>query len=258
MKREIWKDIPGYEGLYRVSSLGRVFSVRKNECMTFYNHHGYKRLKLYKDGDCRDWAVHRLVAIAFIPNPNNLPYINHKDLNRANNCVDNLEWCTNWYNQNYSCTKPVAQFTTTGELVAIYLSAVIASKYTGVDDSSIGCIVCGIKGRTAGGFIWKFAKKGVRVDVNNPAYFTGLPYVSHEKDQRKPIRKYDVHGNLLREYMSVTEAALDSRCHQGAVSNACCGRAKTSGGFLWCYADDTERIKEIESLRAQDSSPKLF
>ena len=104
---EIWKDIKGYEGKYKVSNLGNVKSL--NYCNTNTSKilsgaimpNGYKKICLYKNGKQKNFLVHRLVADAFIPNPNNLPQINHKDENRANNNVSNLEWCTAKYNSNY-------------------------------------------------------------------------------------------------------------------------------------------------------------
>ena len=108
---EIWKDITGYEELYQISNYGRVRSLDRYDSMgrfkegimlkTYDNGNGYKKITLYKNGLCKTFSVHRLVAIAFIPNDNNLPQINHKDENPSNNHVDNLEWCTNEYNSNY-------------------------------------------------------------------------------------------------------------------------------------------------------------
>lgn len=105
---EIWKPI-GYEG-YEVSNLGRVKSYKydkiNGKIMNPYkNTKGYLQIDLQLDGRKREnrvhLSVHRLVAIAFIPNPDNLPQVNHKDEDKTNNCVDNLEWCTNDYNAHY-------------------------------------------------------------------------------------------------------------------------------------------------------------
>ena len=100
---EIWKDIPGYEGLYQVSNLGNVKSLfryrRKLSIQTQPN--GYKAVVLYKNGNKKFKLVHRLVAEAFIPNPYKKPAVNHLDENRGNNVVSNLEWVTNKENQNY-------------------------------------------------------------------------------------------------------------------------------------------------------------
>ena len=124
---EIWKDIVGYEGLYQVSNCGRVKSLsrymnnknggksllKERILKSAYTKKGYLRVGLCKYSKTKPFSVHRLVAQAFIPNPNNLPQVNHKDENKENNFVyinedgtadlekSNLEWCTNEYNSNY-------------------------------------------------------------------------------------------------------------------------------------------------------------
>lgn len=102
---EIWKTIEEYPN-YSISSLGRVKRTKPNGCNIILrpidDGKGYKRIHLFKDGKSKLCLIHRLVAQAFIPNPNNLPYINHKDENSSNNRVDNLEWCTAQYNSEYS------------------------------------------------------------------------------------------------------------------------------------------------------------
>ena len=119
---EEWRTIKDYEGLYEISNMGRVKSLPKcaftsNPYFTGYRHTkekilkggttklGYKTVTLRKNGKGKFIYIHRLVAEAFIPNPNDLPEVNHKDENPANNCVDNLEWCTHIYNGNYGTVK---------------------------------------------------------------------------------------------------------------------------------------------------------
>ena len=104
---EIWKDIKDYEGLYQVSNLGRVKSLNynhtgKEKILKLHDTHGYYRAYLCNKGKQFKIFVHRLVAQAFIPNPNNLPQVNHKDFNRKNNCSKNLEWITLKENVQYS------------------------------------------------------------------------------------------------------------------------------------------------------------
>lgn len=92
---EEWRDVPNYKGYYKVSSFGRVFSVRANKIMNLQNEHcGYLQLQFQVHNAMKHWKVHRLVALAFIPNPENKKCINHKDGNKKNNHVSNLEWCT--------------------------------------------------------------------------------------------------------------------------------------------------------------------
>ena len=106
---EIWKDIVGYEGLYQISNLGRVkrFLKTNERIISGEEVFGYIQVALYKKGKRKMVRVHKLVAEMFIPNPNGYTSINHKDWNRKNNIVDNLEWCTQTYNnQNRSnCLK---------------------------------------------------------------------------------------------------------------------------------------------------------
>lgn len=120
---EIWKNIEGYEGRYEVSNEGRVRSLYDNRgrvreepkiliplVIGHKPNNVYHAVNLYKNKKCKQHSVHRLVAIAFLPNPNNLPLINHKDEDTFNNCKDNLEWCTNQYNQEYSLSKKIYRF----------------------------------------------------------------------------------------------------------------------------------------------------
>ena len=109
--KEEWRYIKEYEGLYQVSSLGRVKSLNyrnsnKEKILKLnLNKSGYLHICLSKNGKVKAFNVHRLVAQAFIPNPNNYPIINHKDEDKSNNCVNNLEWCTYGYNSNYGTCK---------------------------------------------------------------------------------------------------------------------------------------------------------
>ena len=110
---EIWKDIVGYEGLYQVSNLGNVkrlkgykgrgkgYIVEEHLIKPSINSHGYQNVVLCKNGKTKTFSMHRLVAIAFLDNSDNLPEVNHKDEDKTNNCVDNLEWCDRVYNNNY-------------------------------------------------------------------------------------------------------------------------------------------------------------
>jgi hypothetical protein len=168
---EIWKNISGYEGLYQVSNFGRVKSFckwKRASCPDEYilkdsiNNRGYHQVMLYKNTVKKKFLVHRLVAEAFIPNPENLPHINHIDENTGNNSVENLEWCTPQYNNCYGTARframitqgiPVQQRLINGQLLATYTTTTIAQEITGISRKEIAACIRGDL-KTAGGFVW--------------------------------------------------------------------------------------------------------
>lgn len=168
--QEIWKDIKNYEGLYKISNFGNVKSLPrkrtiKNERLLNYtiNNKGYKVITLCKNSKPKMFLIHRLVAMAFIPNLNNKPFVNHKDSNPLNNCASNLEWCTqkenlkySWdYGNNYKyrknieentkirieryknnierCSKKVFQYTLSGKYLMEYNSITEASQKNNIN-----------------------------------------------------------------------------------------------------------------------------
>lgn len=164
--QEIWKDIPGYEGFYQVSNTGKVKSFQKGKPLFLKTSltKGYVTVNLFQNKKIKKCLVHRLVALAFIPNPNNYREINHKDENKLNNCVDNLEWCTRSYNMAYG-TARLRQGISNGNSIkqcivgdieiARYCSAEIASQLLNIDASSIIACCKGKRGE-AGGYFWKY------------------------------------------------------------------------------------------------------
>ena len=147
--KEIWKDIKGYEGLYQVSNFGRVKSSTKILANRL-SKRGYYIVTLYKNAKGVTKTVHRLVAQAFIPNPDNLPQVNHKDENKLNNRVDNLEWCTAKYNINYSSAKPILCV----ETGVVYHSLTEVSEKYNIQLALLSR-VCNKDNYRAGGFHWK-------------------------------------------------------------------------------------------------------
>lgn len=175
---EIWKDIKGYKGYYQVSSSGRVKSLSRYRPAYINNNNkillkekilkptiytsGYEYVSLSKNGERKNYMVHRLVAETFLDNPDNLSCVNHKDENKLNNNVDNLEWCNAKYNINYGegakirmkkikskLSKPVHCIDTD----EIYESAIEAERQTGIQHISE---VCSGKRESAGGMWWEY------------------------------------------------------------------------------------------------------
>ena len=166
MKKEYWKPVVGYEGHYQVSNFGSVKSIKFGKEIILKQHinkGGYYYVCLLKNGKHKNYYVHRLVAQAFIPNPYKLPQVNHKDENKTNNNVDNLEWCTNEYNHNYgtinerisqSQSKPVLQYDLNGNLIKEWKSINECGR-NGFNQGDI-CKCCNGKRKTAKGFIWVY------------------------------------------------------------------------------------------------------
>ena len=180
---EIWKDIPGYEGIYMISNLGRVKSMPKtvyvgaHKAKLNFDEYimrqkvrktGYCLISLTTNGIVKDFYVHRLVASAFLDNPNNYEYINHKDRNPSNNCVDNLEWCTPQYNARYMDAhllsaskrcKPIIQKTLDGIFVKRWKSAAEAGLSFKPKNAhkNIHEALSNPKRKMAYNFIWEYA-----------------------------------------------------------------------------------------------------
>ena len=175
---EEWRDIAGYEGLYMVSNLGRVKSLNYNRTgqertlKVAKNRYGYLYVNLSNGGISKNYTIHRLVAVTFLPNPENYNEINHKDENKENNCVQNLEWCSRKFNCNFGTrnkrasekkrndpkrSKPVLAISKESGLIIEYPSIMEAERVTGV---SCGHIVLCCKGnrKSAGGYIWQYAE----------------------------------------------------------------------------------------------------
>lgn len=193
---EIWKDIIGYEGLYQVSNMGRVKSLERNDYCCHHrtekilkernrNKKGYKMVALYK-GNKKEFSIHRLVAQAFIPNPENKPCIDHIDTNPSNNRVENLRWVTAKENQNNPLTikkqrlanignknpmygkcsklnhksKPILQFTLDGKLVRKWDSAMDVKRELGFNQRNISSCCRGER-KTANNYKWHYHYKGI-------------------------------------------------------------------------------------------------
>lgn len=191
--KEIWKDIKDYEGLYQISNLGRLKALEK----TIWNGQGYlyfpekiRKLNPDKDGylnitlsnkgEAKTFKIHRLVAEAFLPNSDDLPEVNHKDGDKTNNNVSNLEWCTRKENQRHAFriglinqngernpmygrlgadnpnSIPIYQLNKyTGDIIREYDSLASAGRDLGVNTGKI-CLVCQGKRDSAYGYKWKY------------------------------------------------------------------------------------------------------
>lgn len=174
---EVWKDISNYVGIYMISNLGRIESLERK----VKNRNGYRVVKrqiinstkrkdgyhivtLWKNNNKKSFLLHRLVAQAFIPNPNNLPAVNHIDENPSNNCADNLEWCDDEYNNNYGNHKfrsaatqsqKVNQYDLAGNFIKTWNSMKEIERVLKINHSCISAC-CKGKQKYSNGYIWKY------------------------------------------------------------------------------------------------------
>lgn len=172
--KEIFKPIKNYDN-YFISNYG-VVKNKKGKTIKAFNSNGYERVGLYRNGEQRFYRIHRLVAEAFVPNPKNLPFVNHKNEKRNDNYFKNLEWCDCQYNLNYGecqkkkgntlsivlrnrkdLSKIVYQYDLNNKFLNKFPSIQEASRKTGINYSLIGRC-CNGYAKVARGYIWKFEK----------------------------------------------------------------------------------------------------
>ena len=180
-EKEIWKDIEGFEGMYQVSNMNRVKSLERTVrngrgyrtvperiLKPEKNRYGYLQVNLWKDGKMKMYLVHRLVASAFLENPMGYTEINHKDEDKTNNVVSNLEWCSRSYNNTYNdrakkagkkvaekLSKPVIAIDKRTGLILEFVSSREAEREIGINQGNIvSC--CKGKLNSCGGFYWMY------------------------------------------------------------------------------------------------------
>ena len=238
-----WKPI--YDGLYLLSDEGKVFSARSGKLIrTSFTKEGYERVEINIGGVPYRHFVHRLVAENFIPNPDNLPVVNHKDENPANNCVDNLEWCTQKYNINYgTCierrvahteyksggdnvrAKKVYRFDLNGNFISEYDSVAEAADATGLNRKSISKACTGGLKKYAE-CVWSYNKQFSYDDHR------------HYENRNGTVCMYDLSGNLIKEYNSPDEMRADGLDPRN-VNRVCRGERKTYNNFIFTRKADT-------------------
>lgn len=245
---EEWKDIKGFEGLYQVSTSGQVRSLDRvvtNGSVSYKklgriisssnNGTGYLFINLSKNGKHKRVYIHRLVADAFLNNPYNYPQVNHKDENKANNCVSNLEWCDSKYNNNYgtrlkrlskSRGKVVAQYTLSGSLVRCFDSINQAALSVNRTPSNIReCIKGNVL--SSGGYMWKLVQGDVRKNIDKCILI------------HKHIKQYTIAGEFVQEYKSASEAERITGIKKQQICKVCNKAPKyhTAGGFIWKFKE---------------------
>lgn len=239
MNEEIWRDVLNFEGYYQVSNLGRVRSVdrfvnykkgfnskalKKGRLLSpKISNKGYLHLTLMKEGKNYYKSVHRLVAEAFIPNPNNLPYINHINENKIDDRVENLEWCTPKHNVEvyHESRIKIYQYDLKGNFIKTWNSITKAAKSVNGDKTGIGHC-CHNELKTYMGYIWTIKPLTIqnledRIKNNNIT----------------SVKQFDLSGNFIKAYSSMTEAGKAVGCNPSAISMACSGLRNVIKGYKW-------------------------
>lgn len=258
---EVWRPVVGWEGLYEVSSHGRVRSVEcdtiryRNGKPTPYHKrqqlrkqkstaNGYMLVVLHRDSVEKTCLVHRLVAEAFIPNPDNLPEINHKDQDKKNNQTDNLEWCTRKYNMNYgdaherqrdAVSHPIEQLTMDGQHVAYFRSVKELERLSGgrYYERDIRRVAQSKTTRHSSvyGFRWRFVEK-----TDNLTYCTE-PFEPKNIKSNRRLEQLTMDGRHVAYYKSATEAAKEVGCPFSCIYQATKRISRSSHGYRWRFVD---------------------
>lgn len=220
-EKEEWKDCLGYETLYQVNKKGDIRSCHNGKwhiLSASISKRGYRHFLFHKDGKRKNVRGCRLVAEAYIPNPDNLPFVNHKDENPANDCVENLEWCTCEYNNNYgtarqrssinhSKNRPVCMFNVDGTFIREFYNINNAAKFV---DGAHTCILrcCNNKGFCYKGYIWRYKEDADSV----------MDAVALYKNSKTTNRKIEVYLNgEVKVFNSMSEAARELEISRDAL-----------------------------------------
>lgn len=252
---EKWRPIEGYEGLYEVSDWGRVKSLEKVDSLghlrkekilkSIKNNKGYIKVNLCKDGERKNCTVHRLVAQAFIPNPDNLPCVNHKDEVKTNNHVGNLEFCSHQYNSTYGTaiqrrvektingklSKSVYQYTLDGEFVREWESVSEIQRQLGYFQTAISACCAG-KCKTSYDYIWSFTP------LDEVSYQERIVDKRQNNKLSKTVLQYTLDGIFIAEYPSVNEVERQLGFDCSTISKVCRGIKNTHKNFVWKYAEE--------------------
>ena len=233
----MWKKFiyEGQETDYSVSTEGEVRKDTTNYILSQSSQQDYKFVGLIINGKQKRMRVHRMVALAFIDNPDNKPYVNHINGNRSDNNVENLEWVTPSENTQHAVdtglfksgrARAVVQYNLNGEQMATFESASEAARQTGGSQSKI-CSCCKRQRKTANDYQWRYYDDIQDVQKIEKKFITG-----------KKVAQCDEEGNILKIYPSFKEAARAVNGTSSAISRVCSGTNIRHKGYKWKLVEE--------------------
>ena len=242
--KEYWKNIPGWENEYMVSSKGQVKSLEREviDCngkmwtlperirKQYKQPNGYMEVTLSKNNHQHRYSVHSLVMKAFVGERPEGMDIDHKDSNRANNELVNLRYVTrkdNVNNPNSSIIKTVLQYSLEGEYIRSWVSVADVERVLGYDSSSIAKC-CKNKLKTANGYQWQYLNSDGSYPTVNAVTITG--------GRKKPISQYTLQDELIRNWKSTMEINKQLGYDNSAITKCCKRKQITAYGYIWKYA----------------------
>lgn len=253
--KEEWRPVVGYEGIYEVSEYGDIASLNYNKTgvrsirKPKITKDGYLEIALCRDSKMKHVRVHRVVAMAFIPNPNNLPQINHKDENKLNNHVENLEWCNLKYNVNYGTaierrskkiSIPVVQMSLDGDIISEYESVSEAAKQVGLSTGDI-VNVCNGKHVSAHGYKWRYKddclfRKAQIHRKNIVDRYTSNGIIC-SIDNIKPVLQYTLDGVFIEEHSNIRAAERKTGVRHDSIWQCCHNKVNKTHGYIFKFKE---------------------
>ena len=237
---EIWKDIEGYKGLYQISNYGNVKSLNYNktgkERILKPKKNIYLQIMLHQNAKVKYFYIHRLVATAFILNPKNYPCVNHKDENKQNNHVDNLEWCTYQYNNTYGTKPERLSKASKGRIFSEEAKQKMskARKGKNLSEEAKQKISEAHKGKP------KSEEHKRKMSEVRKGKFKGEnhPMFGKISPKRIPILQFTKDMVYVREFDSAKSASIELNIDNSAITACCKGKLKTAYGYKWVYKSD--------------------
>ena len=250
--KEVWKDVHGFEEAYQVSNFGRIKRKERTDSNnrthkerimspSMYSN-GYMNVELRMNNKKRRTSVHRLVAEAFIDNPLNLPQINHKDENKANNHVSNLEWCTAQYNIRYNDgvkrrrntailkSNVVCKYNMKGEFIEKFDCATDAAiSVNGKCSEIVSCCHHRPHSLSYKGYMWRFLSECSCNKIE--------PYKIKRNYRCRKVGQYTLDGDFIQYFYSVQKAAEYTNATPSNIRRCCKGITKSCMGFKWRFPD---------------------